>query len=182
MSAKAILVALGFESGFCRLQGARGRHQEYSDVFTTSQCGRDRRRPSSVLFGSQPKLRDGGGVCHSKGRAHHLCPVERRLVIRDVFQPEDRRQCLGLGKVISPEGNRNRRTLILHSHAAHCIHALLYSPAPHSGLRAEPQTAVQGCRTNLPMLSLHRLHRRRDSRPSQWTHHGLFCSPIYTSH
>jgi lactoylglutathione lyase len=34
------------------------------------------------------------------------------VVIGDVFQPQDRQQCLGLGEVISSEGNRNRRTLI----------------------------------------------------------------------
>jgi hypothetical protein len=27
---------LGIESGLCRLQGARDRHQEYSGIFTTS--------------------------------------------------------------------------------------------------------------------------------------------------
>jgi lactoylglutathione lyase len=40
------------------------------------------------------------------------------VVIRDVFQPQVRQQRLGLGKVISSQGNRYRRTLINPSHAA----------------------------------------------------------------
>lgn len=58
---------LGIEFGFRRLQRARNRYQEHSGIFTTSQCGRDRRWPTSVLLGPKGKLRDGRGVCHSEG-------------------------------------------------------------------------------------------------------------------
>jgi hypothetical protein len=103
---------LASNSGLCRLQGARDRHAEYSDIFTTPQCGRDRRRPPAILLRSKRQLRDGRRVRHPEGRTHYLCPVERRLVVRDVCKPKDRQQRLGLGKVITPEANWNHGTLI----------------------------------------------------------------------